>query len=46
MVTKICCIGSYVGGPTMAVIANECLQVKVVVVDQDKNKIKSWNNKS
>ncbi len=47
MVTKICCIGAgYVGGPTMAVIANECPQLKVVVVDQDKNKIKSWNNKS
>lgn len=47
MVSKICCIGAgYVGGPTMAVIANECPQIKVVVVDQDKNKIKSWNNKS
>ena len=47
MVSKICCIGAgYVGGPTMAVIANECPHIKVVVVDQDKNKIKSWNNKS
>ena len=47
MVTKICCIGAgYVGGPTMAVIANECPQVKVVVVDQDEIKIKSWNNES
>ena len=47
MVSKICCIGAgYVGGPTMAVIANECPQIKVVVVDQDKNKIKSWNIKS
>ncbi len=47
MVTKICCIGAgYVGGPTMAVIANECPQVKVVVVDQNQKKIKSWNNKS
>ncbi len=47
MVTKICCIGAgYVGGPTMAVIANECPQVKVVVVDQDKKKIESWNNES
>lgn len=47
MVTKICCIGAgYVGGPTMAVIANECPQVKVVVVDQNQKKIKSWNNES
>ena len=47
MVTKICCIGAgYVGGPTMAVIANECPQLKVVVVDQNQKKIKSWNNKS
>lgn len=47
MVTKICCIGAgYVGGPTMAVIANECPQIKVVVVDQDEKKIKSWNNES
>ena len=47
MVTNICCIGAgYVGGPTMAVIANECPHIKVVVVDQDKNKINSWNNES
>ncbi len=43
---KICCIGAgYVGGPTMAVIANECRHVEIKVVDLDKNKIKLWNSK-
>ena len=42
---KICCIGAgYVGGPTMAVIANNCPESKVTVVDLDTNKIANWNN--
>ena len=41
---KICCIGAgYVGGPTMAVIANKCANVKITVVDSDKDKINRWN---
>ncbi len=42
---KICCIGAgYVGGPTMAVIANNCPESKVTVVDLDIEKIANWNN--
>ena len=43
-VKNICCIGAgYVGGPTMAVIALKCPNIKVTVVDIDKNKIQRWN---
>ena len=46
MVKKICCIGAgYVGGPTMAVIAHECPEVTVNVLDSNKEKIKAWNCK-
>ena len=45
-VKTICCIGAgYVGGPTMAVIADKCRHLKVIVVDLNKDKIDSWNNK-
>lgn len=44
---RICCIGAgYVGGPTCAVIAQQCPHVKVTVVDQSKEKIDSWNSDS
>ena len=44
MVRKICCIGAgYVGGPTMAVIAHECPEIIVNVLDSNKEKIKAWN---
>ena len=44
MIRKICCIGSgYVGGPTMAVIALKCPNLKVTVIDSDEEKIKKWN---
>jgi len=43
-VKNICCIGAgYVGGPTMAVIALKCPNVKVTVVDANPEKIKAWN---
>lgn len=43
-ITRICCIGAgYVGGPTMAVIAQKCPHIKVVVVDLSKEKIDLWN---
>ena len=43
-IKNICCIGAgYVGGPTMAVIALHCPEIKITVVDIDSNKIKSWN---
>ena len=45
-VKNICCLGAgYVGGPTMAVIAHECPEIKVVVVDSDTDKINAWNSK-
>ena len=46
-IQQICCIGAgFVGGPTMAVIAHECPNLKVIVVDHDVKKIQSWNSKS
>ena len=43
---KICCIGAgYVGGPTMAVIADRCPDVKVTVVDINQDRIAAWNNR-
>ena len=41
---KICCIGAgYVGGPTMAVIALKCPDIKVTVVDLNAERIAAWN---
>jgi UDPglucose 6-dehydrogenase len=43
-IKKICCIGAgYVGGPTMAVIALKCPEIKVTLVDKDETKIERWN---
>ena len=45
-IKNICCIGAgYVGGPTMSVIADRCTEVKVTVVDKNKERIKLWNGK-
>lgn len=42
---KICCIGAgYVGGPTMAVIAEKCPDVRVTVVDINPDRIAAWNS--
>ena len=44
-VTSICCIGAgYVGGPTMAVIALKCPNIKVTVVDINEQRISEWNH--
>ena len=44
IVKNICCIGAgYVGGPTMAVIALKCPYLNVTVVDDNEEKINSWN---
>lgn len=44
-VSKICCIGAgYVGGPTMAVIAKKNPNIKITVVDINKNRIAAWND--
>ena len=41
----ICCIGAgYVGGPTMSVIAMNCPDWKVNVVDLNSDRINAWNN--
>ena len=44
-VKHICCIGAgYVGGPTMAVIADRCPEVQVTVVDLNAERIAAWND--
>ncbi|OMQ09831.1 UDP-glucose 6-dehydrogenase [[Flexibacter] sp. ATCC 35103] len=44
-ITKICCIGAgYVGGPTMAVIAQKCPHIQVTVVDLNEQRIQDWND--
>ena len=43
---QICCIGAgYVGGPTMAVIALNCPDYDITVVDINEDRINSWNGK-
>ncbi len=43
-IKNICCIGAgYVGGPTMAVIALKCPDIKITIVDVNPTKIKAWN---
>ncbi|UNY99702.1 UDP-glucose 6-dehydrogenase [Zhouia spongiae] len=45
-IKNICCIGAgYVGGPTMAVIAQKCPDIKVTVVDINEARIAAWNDK-
>ena len=42
---KILCIGAgYVGGPTMAVIADKCPDYQVTVVDINDRRIAAWNS--
>ena len=42
---KICCIGAgYVGGPTMAMIAKQCPDIPVHVVDLNQARIDAWNS--
>ena len=44
-VKNICCIGAgYVGGPTMAVIADNCPEIKITIVDLNKERIGLWNS--
>lgn len=41
----IACLGAgYVGGPTMAMIAYKCPNIKVVVVDLNQKRIDAWNS--
>ena len=42
--SNICCIGAgYVGAPTMVVIALKCPNIKLSVVDTNKQRIAAWN---
>ena len=42
---NICCIGAgYVGGPTMSVIAANCPDFRIDVVDINDQRIKKWNS--
>ena len=44
-IKNICCIGAgYVGGPTMAVIAEKNPDITVTVVDVNAQRIEDWNN--
>jgi UDPglucose 6-dehydrogenase len=44
-IKSICCIGAgYVGGPTMAVIAKQCPEIQVTVVDVNQVRIEAWND--
>ncbi|MDC3029042.1 nucleotide sugar dehydrogenase [Prochlorococcus sp. AH-716-P20] len=45
-IKNICCIGAgYVGGPTMAVIADKCPDIQIEVVDLNEERINQWNEK-
>ncbi len=44
-IKNICCIGAgYVGGPTMTVIADQCPDINVHVVDLNQSRIDAWND--
>lgn len=44
-ITHICCIGAgYVGGPTMAVIAEKNPHIKLTIVDINQARIAAWNH--
>ncbi len=43
--TTICCLGAgYVGGPTMAMIASKCPDIRVTVCDPNEKRIADWNS--
>ena len=45
IIRNICCIGAgYVGGPTMAVIADKCPKIQINVVDISEERISAWNS--
>ena len=46
-IRNICCIGAgYVGGPTMAVIAQKNPNINITVVDINEEKIQAWNSEN
>ena len=45
LIKNICCIGAgYVGGPTMAMMANKCPDLIFNIVDINKERIDAWNS--
>jgi UDPglucose 6-dehydrogenase len=45
MIKNILCIGAgYVGGPTMAVIAKHCPEIRVVVADINAERVAAWQS--
>ena len=45
MSTSICCLGAgYVGGPTMAMIAAKCPDIRVTITDTNEKRIAAWNS--
>ena len=46
-ILNIACIGAgYVGGPTMAVIADRCPHVSVTVIDLNEARVAAWNSEA
>lgn len=46
-IRNICCIGAgYVGGPTMAIIAQKNPNINITVVDINEEKIRAWNSEN
>ena len=44
-IKNICCIGAgYVGGPTMAVIAQKCPELNIDIVDINEKRIAAWKD--
>jgi UDPglucose 6-dehydrogenase len=44
-INSICCLGAgYVGGPTMAMIAAKCPDIRVTVCDMNEARIDAWNS--
>ncbi|MBO8206804.1 nucleotide sugar dehydrogenase [Prochlorococcus marinus XMU1406] len=42
---KITCLGAgYVGGPTMAVMADRCNSIEITIVDLNQSKVDLWNS--
>jgi UDPglucose 6-dehydrogenase len=45
MSISICCLGAgYVGGPTMAMIAAKCPDIRVTITDTNEKRIAAWNS--
>ena len=44
-ISSICCLGSgYIGGPTCCIIAQQCPDITVTVVDKSVERIAAWNS--